>query len=444
MSSKIFKEDTKAIIGSDIEPTLKFLSPIVGIPFESLRDKKGKILKYGLEDCTLGTSGRSKSGNFGKTDKIGDIDVAIDESICNADQFLARLVRKLGPESIGKPVNGGMTIPTKVPVGGNEANGLVEVDFTIGNPELLRFTHFSPDPESSSSFNGVARNEMIRAILQDSRRQVRDPESKEIMALVGPNYLLDRGFVQEWRHFPAKKTGSGRSKTNRPISRTKFSELYPDHVGKEKEMSLSRPRDMIEYLFPGANLTEDDLGSYETLRDLVIEHKPARAESIFNIFAQNMHRKGQEVPEGLIVENRKIAERSRVLKEVRQVSMNRIMESVAKRGKFEDFRKSCLEMLSNSKKLDFFETPKATADFMPAEGIVHLISKCGLLKEWEELNKKDYGTNYHHKVSDFAAFYEDFCQLMGEDNFFFVTEHYGVTVTPDSFLNSLIEMEYEG
>ena len=444
MSSKVFKEDTKAIIGSDIEPTLKYLSPIVGIPFESVYDKKGKIVKYGLRDSTLGSSALTKSGNFGKTDKIGDIDVAIDENSCDADKFLARLVRKLGPENIGRPVNGGMTIPTKVPVGGDTANGLVEVDFTLGNPELLRFTHYSPDPEASSLYNGVARNEMVRAILQDSRRQVRDPESKEIMALVGPNYFLDRGFVQEWRHFPVKEDGSGRLKGNKPISRVKFSELYPDHVGKEKEMILNRPHDMIEYLFPGANLKEDDFGSYESIRDLVIEHKPERAESIFNIFAQNMHRKGQQVPEGLIVENRKMLEKSKVLKEVRQISMKRVMESVAKRGKFEDFRKSCLEMLSQSKKLDFFETPKATADSMPREGLVHLINKCGLLKEWEDLNKKDYGTNYHHKVSDFAAFYEDLCSLVGEENFFFVTEHYGIKVTPDSFLNSLIEMEYEG
>ena len=444
MSSKVFKEDTKAITGSDIEPTLRYLAPIVGIPFESIRDKNGKIVKYGLEDCTLGTSSKNKSESWGKGDSIGDIDIVIDEDRYDSDKLIARLVKKLGPENIGKPVNGGNTIPTKIAIGGNESSGLVEVDFTIGNPDLLKFTHYSPDPESKSQYNGIARNEMIRAVLQDSRRQVRDPETKEIMALVGPNYFLDRGFVQEWRHFPVKEDGTGRQKTNRPISRQQFSELYPDHAGKEKEMMLSKPQEMIDYMFPKANLKVDNFESYESIRDLVIEHKPERAESIFNLFAQGMQRKGQPVPEGLIVEGRKIAEKAKVLREVREVSLNRVMESIAKRGKFEDFRKACREALTNSKKLDYFDKPKATADLMPKEGLIHLITKSGLINEWNSLNKHDYGTNYHHKVSDFSAFYEDLCELVGEDAFFFVAEHYGIKMTPDSFVSSLIEMDYDG
>lgn len=358
MSSKTFKEDTKSIVGTDIEPTLRHLSPILGIPFESVYDKSGKIVKYGLEDSTLGTSSKTNEGAFGKSASIGDIDVVIDEDRYDSNKLIARLVNKLGPENIGKPTNGGVTIPTKVHVGGNEGAGLVEVDFTIGNPELLKFTHHAPDPEALSEYNGTARNEMVRAILQDSRRQVRDPESKEIMALVGPSYFMDKGFIQEWRHFPMKADGSGRQKANRTISRSDFGDLYPDHVGKEKEMMLSRPQEMVEHMFPNTNVKAEDFGSYEALRDLVIEHKPDRAEGIFNLFAQGMHRKGQEVPTGLVVENRKMLGKATVLKEVREVSMNRVMESVARRGAFEDFRKSSLDVLSQSKQLDHFTNPR--------------------------------------------------------------------------------------
>jgi len=442
MSIKAFKEDTKPITGSDIESTLKYLAPIVGIPYDSVRDKSGKIIKYGLEDSTLGTSSKSNAGNFGKKEIIGDIDVVIDENKYDSDKLIARLVRKLGPENIGKPVNGGMTIPTKVHIGGLESSNLVEVDFIIGNPELLKFTHHSPDPENLSEYNGIARNEMIRAILQDSRRQVRDPDTKEVMALVGPSYFLDKGFIQEWRHFPMKKDGSGRQQSNKPISRQEFTELYPDHAGKEKELMLSKPSEMIEYMFPKANIKPELFDSFESIRDLVIEHKPDRSESIFNLFAQGMHRKGQPIPPGLVVENRRMAEKAKVLIETRNISLNRVMESVVKRGKFEDFRKSCLETLIKNKQLDHFTKPKATADLMPQEGMSYLINKCGLMNEWIELNNKDYGTNYHHKVADFGAFYEDLCELVGEDTFFFVTEHYGININSDSFCNSLIEMEY--
>lgn len=444
MGSKTFKEDTQAISGSDIEPTLRYLSPIIGIPFESVVDKKGKIIKYGLEDSTIGSSGKTNVGVFGKKSQIGDIDIVIDEDKYSSDQLISRLVRKLGPEHIGKPTNGGMSIPTKIPVGGKDGASLVEVDFILGNHDLLSFTYHSPDPETLSEHDGIARNEMFRAILKDSRRQVRDPDTKEIVALVGPSYFMDKGFVQEWRHFPMKKEGEGRLKDNRPISRQEFNELYPDHVGKEKEMIINRPQEMIEYLFPKSKVKVEDVGSYEALRDLVIEHKPARAESIFNTFAQSMQRKGYEIPAGLIVENRRLLEKSKVLHEVRQVSMNRVMEAVASRGKFEDFRGSCLGSLPGLKQLDHFTKPKASADLMPNEGLTYLINKCGLLSEWKELNNKNYNTDYHHKVNDYYNFYEDLCELIGEENFFFVTEHYGITLTPDSFLNSLIEMEYEG
>jgi len=444
MSIKKFNEETTSIAGSDIEPTLRYLSPIVGIAYESVLDKSGKIVKRGLEDCTLGTSSKSGTGAFGKHGTVGDIDIVIDESSHDTNSFVSRLVNKLGPDKIGKPVNGGITIPTKVNVGGAEGANLVEVDFIIGDPELLTFTHHSPDPTSLSEYNGIARNEMMRAVLQDSRRQVRDPETKEIMALVGPAYFLDKGFVQEWRHFPMKGDGSGRQSINKPISKSEFTETYPDHTGNEKPLMLSKPREMMDYMFPNANTKIEEYDCFETIRDLVIEHKPKNAESIFNLFAQSMHRKGQPVPQGLVVECRQMVEKSNVLTEVRDISLNRVMESVVRRGKFEDFRKSCLNTLTDNRKLDHFTKPKATADNMPLEGLTYLINKCGMMNEWNDLNKNDYGTNYHHKVSDFGAFYEDLCELIGEDNFMFVAEHYGLKINSDSFINSLIEMEYDG
>ena len=91
--------------------------------------------------------------------------------------------------------------------------------------------------------------------------------------------------------------------------------------------------------------------------------------------------------------------------------------------------------------MDHFLPPKATADTMPQEGINYMISKCSLTDDWNSINENDYGANSHHKIIDLSGFYTDVCDLMNEDTFFLVTEHFDLTMTPESFVASLMEME---
>ena len=262
MGGNAFPE-ASGISKSEIEATLKYISPIVGIPYASKTDAKGKILKYGLEDSTMGSAGKTNAGTFGKKDMVGDIDIAVDEKEYEFDALVSRLVQKLGPENVAKPMKGLGTIPTKMPIGGNESKGFVQVDFMLGNPKLLTFTYSSPDPESMSKFKGVYRNILMATVLQNMRRQVRDPETQEIIALVGPSLLINKGIVQQWRHFPLRKDGKGRLKTMKAISRDEFDGQYPDQKGKEKEMTLDGPEDIVDFLFPNANAKPADLDSYE-------------------------------------------------------------------------------------------------------------------------------------------------------------------------------------
>lgn len=425
----------------EIETTLRYISPIVGIPFDSTFDKKGNITKYGLSDSTLGSAGKTNAGEFGKKETVGDIDVAVDDKIYDFDKLVSRLSQKLGPENMGKPMKGLGTIPTKIPVGGDESKGFVQVDFMLGKTELLKFTYSAPDPESMSEYKGVYRNILMATILQELRRQVRDPETQEIIALVGPSLLINKGVIQQWRHFPLRKDKTGRLTTMKAISREEFDKLYPEHKGKEKEMTLTGPQDIVDFLFPNSGAKPTDLDSYEKLRDLIIKHKPDQSESIFNRFAGSLQKQKFEVPPGLIIETIMHLEVHKVLREVREISLNMVTESIVKRGTFEDFRVSCKELLRNSKQLDHFVSPKATADMMPREGIRYLMSKCSLMDDWDGVNK-DYGIDYHHRTNDLSAFYEDVCDLINEETFFFVTEHYGIKMTPESFVSSLIEMEY--
>ncbi len=435
-------EGTGPISKKEIEATLRYISPIVGIPFESTFDKKGNITKYGLGDSTLGSAGKTNAGEFGKKETVGDIDVAIDEKEYDFDKLVSRLTQKLGPENMGKPMKGLGTIPTKVPVGGDESKGFIQVDFMLGKTDLLKFTYSAPDPESMSEYKGLYRNILMSAILQDMRRQVRDPDTQEVIALVGPSLLMNKGVIRQWRHFPLRKDKKGRLTTMKAISREEFDKLYPEHKGKEKEMTLDGPQDIVNFIFPKANAKPSDLDSYEKLRDLIIKHKPDQSESIFNRFASSLQRQKLDVPSGLIIETIARVEAARVLREVREISLNIVTESIVKRGTFEDFRSCCKELLRNSKNLDHFVKPKATADLMPREGIRYLMSKCSLMDDWNGIGGKDYGIDYHYRINDLNAFYEDVCDLISEENFFLVTEHYGIKMTPESFVASLIEMEY--
>lgn len=434
---------TRSISRSDLKPTLIYISQKIGIPMKSEINKAGKIQRYGLEDLLLGSAAKSKSGIYGKKETMGDIDIAVDEKNYNFDEFLSKIVQKLGSENVGKPMKGMGIIPTMIPIGGDESGklGYTQVDFMIGNPRLLTFTYKSPDiAGGQSKYNGIYRNILMSSLLQNMRRQVRDSETKEIIALVGPSLLLNRGIVTQWRHFPLRKDGTGRLTTMKAISREEFDELYPEHKGKEKEMTLSGPEDIIEFIFPGANLKSEDIDSFEELRDLIIIHKVDHAENIFNRFISMLESRGLDVPSGLVVESLAKIESVNVLQEVRKHSMNMVIESIVKPKTFEDFRKSCISLINNHKKEDHFTKPKVTADTFPQDGYYYLIKKCGMDLEWKKIGNRG-NTEYDHHVNNLEYFYKELCNLIHSTNFFFVCDHYDLKITPESFINGLVDLE---
>jgi len=433
-------EGTRSISKNEIESTLKYLSPIIGIPFESTRNKKGNIIKWGLVDSTLGSADKTNKGEFGKKEIVGDIDIAVDESKYNFDELLSRLVQKLGAENIGKPMKGLGIISTKVPIGGDKEKGFVQVDFMLGKPSLLKFTYSAPDPESESKYSGIYRNLLMSSILQTMRRQIRDPETQEIIALVGPSLILNQGVVNQWRHFPLRKNKNGRLTTMKAISREEFDKLYPNYKGKEKELTLQGPQDILNFIFPNAKLKPSDIDSYEKLRNAVIKYKPNQANAIFDRFITNLERQKLEIPSGLVTETLLKLETYKLLNEVRQISLEIIKEAIAKPGKFEEFCKKTIEILKKIKKGDHFAIPKINADTIPDEGIKFLLKNTGLMPEYNKIINKDYKNDDYHRINDFFELFIDLCKLMLEKDFFFVTNHYKINVTPESFVISLLNL----
>lgn len=421
---------------NETEETLKYLSPILGMAYESVKDNHGKITRRGLIDSTLGTSAKTNEGILGKAESIGDIDIAVDSKKYNFDQLVSRVVERLGAEHVGKPIRGLSLIPIKVPIGGLSENGYAQVDLILGDPALLEFTYGSPDPSANSQYKGSYRNILMNSVLQNMRRQIRDSESKEVVALVGPKYSLNQGIEHQWRHYPISE--DGRSPKMKAISLQEFNQLYPEHVGKEKELSINTPQGIMEYMFPNVNIKREDFDSFEKLRDLIIEHKPMQAEGIFNHFSNILQKEGFTVPTGLIVEAVEILETTRVLNEVRNISLGLVTESLVKRQTFEEFREKCKSLITDAKQTDHFNSPLANADLIPSEGIEYLLKKTSLFDDWNKLEETDYNNNFNHMVNDKGTLYTDLCELMLPDDFFFVTEHYGLKLTPESFVSSLL------
>lgn len=442
-----FKDETgmssvESIQRDDLYETLQYISNTIGLPMKSEKSDNGKIVRYGIEDLLLGSCAKSTDGMFGKKYKMNDIDMAIDESVYSYDEFVSRVVQKIGSDCVGQLMKGMGVIPTKFPIRGDAVNGYVQVDFIIGNPELLLFTYQSPDYiMKSSSYSGAYRNILLFSLLQNMRRQVRDDNTQEIIALVGPSLLLNKGIIMQWRHFPLRKDGNGRVKTMKSISRDEFKKLYPKEIGNETEMILSKPKDILNYIFPKASVTVEDIDSFEGLRDQIIKNLPDQAENIFNRLIANLQSRDMEIPPGLIVESVAKLEGSILLNEVRKYSLAMVTESVAKPGKFEEFRNKCIELINEHKKIDHFTKPKINADVIPQDGYYYLINKCAMTDDWQKISSYKDTTNDAF-VNNLCEFYKEFVSLITSDVFFFVVDHYKLKITPESFIIGLIDLEY--
>lgn len=446
-------DDVGPMSRSEIEATLKYVSPLVGIPYKSTKNQPG------LEDSTLGSAGKTNAGEFGKKETVGDIDIVVDHSKYDFDELVSRLTQKLGPENMGKPMKGLGTIPTRIPVGGDPSKGYVQVDFMFGKWDLLKWSYTAPDPESNSKYKGVYRNVLLASIFIAMRDYLRDPETQELMAEIGPMFAVNTGVYTNIAHWPKKKDGT-RVKGKKKITKQEFRELYPEYKGPIKEIHLDDPQDIVDFLFPTANARAKDLDSYEKLKDLLIKYKPEIAEQVLKSFAQGIEKMGKEVPEdirGLLDEENIPAPKAKsnhfesvykramqeVLIEVRNISLSMVTEAIAKPGRFEKFREKCMELINKGDQKTAFQKPKCNADVVPQNGIMYLLKEISMYDDWKKIQSTDYGDNDQMENMERINFYKDVVSLVGEEDFFKIVDHHGLEVTPESFICSLADLEEE-
>jgi hypothetical protein len=261
--------DVGAIHIDEIEPTLK--------PLE-------QYLQLDLTNNMLGSAGKKEFS--------GDIDVAVDISTEEMDDFLEKLKKFPGISDVKKS----SVIMTKVKIqdydetktkDGLERTGYVQVDFMPGELDWMKTFYHAPH-EKDSKYKGVFRNILLSSIASHYKREestetIPDGRPKEIERYL---WSPSDGLVRIIRRPAPNKKGDGYTKAN-------TNEIIEGPYKKSDEIA--------EVL--GLNST-DDLYSYETLKSAIDKnYDPELLNAIFSEFSDNHIVKQLGVPTDIINES---------------------------------------------------------------------------------------------------------------------------------------------
>lgn len=179
MGGSAFKNiPIRRILIDEIQDTLDYFQATVNYPGFNLSYINGNLL-----------------GSVGKQPDSGDIDIAVDNVLFPWKAFKKHALLSF-PEN-QRAGNGKNTLQVNfaVPIKGDPANGFCQIDLITGNPEWLKFTHYSPGAASKykgvymSTLLGVMAKMSIGFLIGDSE----DPIAKVTWA-----YDLERGLRRRW------------------------------------------------------------------------------------------------------------------------------------------------------------------------------------------------------------------------------------------------------
>jgi hypothetical protein len=180
MGGSAFKNiDVRRIKLEEIHDTLDYFQSTVSYP--------GFNLKY-IEDNLL--------GSVGKQPDSGDIDIAIDDYKFPWKSFKSHALLSF-PER-QRAGNGKNTLQVNfaVPIMGDPLNGFCQIDLITGNPEWLKFTHYSPG--AASKYKGVYMSTLLGVMAKMDIGYLAGEDSINAIAKVTWAYDLERGLRRRW------------------------------------------------------------------------------------------------------------------------------------------------------------------------------------------------------------------------------------------------------
>jgi hypothetical protein len=225
-------------------------------------------------------------GSTGKKPLSGDIDIAVPSADWTIDSLSAVLVKAMGEENV-KVQSQFNQIYTRVPISGIK-HKFCQVDFMIGDPVLLSFTHWAPET-NTSLYSGSHRTEYLKAIAK--AQSITASRNGRIVARVGYTLFHDRGLVYNARWCPPRKDGKGFTSTMEDVRTDnirEFNNEFPELLFMKSEITTDPEQICCDILGFGVNPTS--VNSYESTA-AVVRANPSlssRANLIWELYVRRL------------------------------------------------------------------------------------------------------------------------------------------------------------
>lgn len=235
-------------------------------------------------------------GSTGKKLICGDIDLAISNSHYAFQHFTEILSSALGQENI-KIQPQFQHIYTRIPIPNSRGRKFCQVDFMVGNLQLLQFTNWAPHP-STSCYHGSHRTQLIKATAKAlSTVAIRDGK---VVARVGYTLNSDTGLHHGARWCPVRKDNKGYTTTMvkvTDLNSLEFSKAFPEllHI---TDRSWTDPDQICEQIF-GYGTKANDVNSFEDVVALILSNPSlrSRADLIWELYCKQLTEMNIIIPE---------------------------------------------------------------------------------------------------------------------------------------------------
>lgn len=278
MSGNMFHVD-------NIGPVSRNELEIIVSDLESRLGHHAMFANPSIRERCLGSSSMCLDGRLGKKETMGDIDIAVSKSSGVEAIDLATIEELLRKNFPTMEVRARASLKIVSLLYKLRCNHNVQIDFILGDYEVLKFMFASPDPSHKTEYNkGFYRNFYISALTQTLRETVE--ENGQLVAFAGPKLDRHKGITFEYRHHPKKKNGEGRVKQIQQTTKDEFKSLYGRDIELPKVV-LSQPDEIIEYFFPNSKFAVSEYDTVESFRNAIAENYPKDIqENIENRFKE--------------------------------------------------------------------------------------------------------------------------------------------------------------
>jgi len=268
--------DLRRVRRDQLLPTVQHVVEVLNYP--------GFTLEYALDNLM---------GSAGKQADSGDLDFAMnnmaprfvgqpDLPVFSLRDFARRCREVLPNEQMStKTLNGGQ-FQSAWPLCGDPANGYVQVDFLSGDPEWLKFSHWSPGKDFSP-WKGVFVSTMYGVLAKRLKDFEAFDSNGDRVARVGFHFDLEKGLHRKWKM--QKRVGQGVADATPDEVETRF----PDCPRLPRLGYLTNPTVVLSVLFE-SQTEHRDVDTFEKVVHKLRQRFPEEFEDLKDRFLEALQR----------------------------------------------------------------------------------------------------------------------------------------------------------